>query len=132
MLTTAAKVFGVVFLVIGVLGFVPQATPDHMLLGVFHVNAFHNLVHIASGAIALFAASRGPRAAQTYFRVFGIVYGLVAVLGFFEGEGEILGVLANNMADVWLHVGIAALSLLLGFGVRAEDAPAAGGRAATP
>ncbi|PYL96244.1 MAG: DUF4383 domain-containing protein, partial [Verrucomicrobia bacterium] len=46
--------FGIVFLAVGILGFVPGVTSDvngmPMLLGIFHVNTAHNLVHIVSGA----------------------------------------------------------------------------------
>lgn len=47
MVKTAAILFGVVFLFIGILGFVPAATPANgMLLGIFHVNTAHNIVHL--------------------------------------------------------------------------------------
>ena len=53
---------------------------------------------------------------NVYFRVFGIVYALVAILGFFTGNGLLLGLISNNMADTWLHVLIAIVALALGFG----------------
>ena len=46
MVKTAAVLFGVVFLLVGILGFVPAVTKDQMLLGIFHVNAAHNCVHL--------------------------------------------------------------------------------------
>jgi hypothetical protein len=115
MAKTIAIVFGVVFLLIGVLGFVPAAAPNEMLLGIFHVNAAHNVVHLLSGAVALWAGMTSLSASKLYFKIFGIVYALVAVLGFMQGEGMLLGLISNNMADVWLHVGIAAVSLIVGF-----------------
>jgi hypothetical protein len=120
MLKTAAVVFGIVFLVAGVLGFVPAVTTDGMLLGIFHVNTVHNVVHLLSGAVALWAGMTSVSNARLYFRVFGIVYGLVAVLGFVSGDEPILGLIANNAADNWLHVAIAVVSLWLGFGVKGE------------
>lgn len=120
MLKTAAKVFGAVFLLIGVLGFVPALTPDGNLLGIFHVNALHNVVHIASGLVALFSGFYAARAARMYFQVFGVVYALVAVLGFVYGDNAILGLVANNMADTLLHVVIAAAALYLGFGLKSD------------
>ena len=110
-----AIVFGIILLVVGVLGFVPGITTGHMLLGIFHVNPAHNVVHLLSGAVALWAGSTGVGAARNYFRVFGLVYGLVAVLGFFVGDGLILGLISNNMPITWLHVVIAGTCLLLGF-----------------
>jgi len=112
---TTAIVFGIVFLLIGILGFVPAVAPDEMLLGVFHVNAAHNIVHLLSGAIALACGLASDGASRLYFRIFGIVYGLVAVLGFVQGEGHLLGIISNNMPDVWLHVAISVLALILGF-----------------
>ena len=53
-----------------------------------------------------------------FFKIFGVVYGLVAVLGFFAGDQPLLGIIAHNMADMWLHVAIAAVSLYLGFGMK--------------
>ena len=50
-----------------------------------------------------------------FFRIFGLVYALVAVLGFLKPEGPVLGYIANNMPDVWLHVVLAAAMLFLGF-----------------
>lgn len=115
MIKTAAVLFGIVFILIGILGFVPGITDNQMLLGIFHVNAAHNVVHLLSGAAALFAGMTSAGAARIYFRVFGVIYGLVAVMGFMMGDGMLLGMISNNTADTWLHVGIAAVSLLLGF-----------------
>lgn len=115
MIKTAAVLFGIVFILVGILGFVPGVTDNEMLLGIFHVNAAHNVVHLLSGAAALFAGMTSAGAARIYFRVFGAIYGLVAVLGFMMGDGMLLGLISNNTADTWLHVVIAAVSLLLGF-----------------
>jgi uncharacterized membrane protein YbaN (DUF454 family) len=43
MIKTAAVIFGIVFLVIGILGFVPSVAPEQMLFGIFHVNAAHDV-----------------------------------------------------------------------------------------
>jgi hypothetical protein len=117
MAKTMAVLFGVVFLVVGILGFVPAVTKDEMLLGIFHVNAAHNCVHLLSGVVALICGMMGVGAARMYFKIFGLVYGAVAVLGFLNpGEHTmLLGLISNNMADTWLHVGIAAVSLIIGF-----------------
>ena len=115
MLKTVATIFGIVFLIIGVLGFIPAAAPNGMLLGIFHVNDLHNVVHLLTGAIALIAGWTGTHASRLYFQVFGIVYAIVAILGFFQGRSAVLGVLANNIADAWLHTVIALVALYFGF-----------------
>ena len=120
MLKKIGLAFGVIFVLVGLAGYVPALTPDGKLLGIFAVNGAHNLVHILTGAIALVIALASPANLSMFFKVFGVVYGLVAVLGFFAGEQPLLGVIAHNMADTWLHVAIAAASLWLGFGMKPE------------
>jgi Domain of unknown function (DUF4383) len=115
MAKTLAVLFGIVFLLIGILGFVPALAPNEMLLNIFHVNAAHNVVHLLTGVVALLAGMAGVGAAKTFFKIFGVVYGLVAVLGFVVGDGLLLGLISNNMAVTWLHVAIAVVSLIIGF-----------------
>jgi hypothetical protein len=123
MLHRIAIGFGVVFLLVGVFGFVPGLTPNGHFLGIFHVNPAHNIIHLLTGAVALFCGLRSGYAAQLFFRVFGVVYGLVAILGFVMGDGYLFGLVANNAADAWLHTAIAAVSLILGFSL--HEAPSA-------
>lgn len=118
MLKNFAIAFGVVFLVIGVLGFFPPIAPNGYLLGVFQVGVLHNIIHLATGAVAIAMALSGEGAARLYFQIFGVIYAIVAVLGFFFGDAPLLGIIAHNWADVWLHVVIAAVALYLGFAYR--------------
>ena len=127
MLRKASLVFGIVFVALGVLGFVPAFTPDEHLFGIFHVDAVHNVIHLASGVVALSCAG-STFAAKKYFQVFGIIYGLVALGGFmpflqFGEDMKLLGLTHMNMADNVLHIAIAASALYLGFGDN-EDAAA--------
>lgn len=104
--------FGVVLLLVGLLGFV--MAPDGLLLGIFQVDMLHNIVHILTGAAALAAAMSGVKAMRMFFQIFGVVYALVTVLGFLTGNG--LAVLIPvNMADNILHVLITAFALYFGF-----------------
>jgi Domain of unknown function (DUF4383) len=127
MVKTAAILFGLVFLVVGLCGFVPSVTTPMegmdggMLLGIFHVNTAHNIVHLASGAVFLLCGLAGAGPSRTFFKIFGLVYALVAILGFMKGDGMLLGMVANNRADVWLHVGLAVVMLYLGFGTKASS-----------
>ena len=98
MIKTLSIVLGIVFIAIGILGFVRGITDREHLLGIFHVNPAHNVVHILSGAIALIAGMTSIHAARMFFRAFGLIYGLVAVLGFLYGDQPILGLISNNMA----------------------------------
>ena len=125
MLKTFAIIFGAIFILVGALGFIPTAAPDGHLLGIFHVNPAHNIVHLLTGAVALICGLSSSHASQLFFRIFGIIYGGVAVLGFIMGDQPLLGIIANNHADAWLHAGIAVVSLALGFVFR-ETAAAVG------
>ncbi|HSH56049.1 MAG TPA: DUF4383 domain-containing protein [Candidatus Limnocylindrales bacterium] len=123
MLKKAAMATGVVFLLIGVLGFTPLAFESEgvkKLLGLFQVDAVHNLVHILSGIVFL-AASQTERFARTAFQVFGVVYALVTLIGFMVGDGgTVLGLFHVNTLDNLLHLVLAAAFLYLGFGVPAD------------
>jgi len=116
MLTKIAIIFGVGMLVAGILGFVPGITTNEHLLGIFDVNTAHNIVHIFSGAAAISAGLGGTYTSRSFFRAFGVIYALVAVLGLVQGNGLLLGVISNNLADTALHSGIAIFALLFGFG----------------
>ena len=122
MIKSAAVLFGIVFLLVGILGFVPGVAPDQMLFNIFHVNAAHNIVHIGSGIIFLIAAMGGAGASTAWFKIFGIIYAVVAIWGFTVGTGNTLWVVSNNPAVTWLHVVLAAVMLFLGFGTSAGKA----------
>jgi uncharacterized membrane protein len=121
MVRIAARIFGIVFLLIGILGFFPVFTPNNNLLGIFEVNTVHNLIHILSGLAAL-AGSTSYAYSRLYFQVFGVVYGLVTLLGVFYGNSALLGIVAHNVADIFLHAVITAGALYLGFGTPRKEA----------
>ena len=125
MLKKIGLAFGVIFVLVGLAGYVPALTPDGKLLGMFAVNGPHNLVHLATGVIALAIAFGSPANLSLFFKVFGVVYALVAVLGFVSGDQPLLGLIAHNTADLWLHVVIAAVSLWIGFGMKDPGVTAA-------
>jgi hypothetical protein len=122
MLKTLGMISGILFLLGGILGFVPRVTDDDMFLGIFMVNTAHSIVHIASGAIFLIASMSGARAARLWFQIFGIVYAAVALMGFKVGDGMILGVISNNRYDSWGHAVLALVMLLIGFAIPKQTA----------
>lgn len=101
---------GVVLTLVGIAGFFTGG----MLL-FFEVNPIHNVIHLASGIVALGAAGAGSSYARLYLIVFGVVYAAVTVIGFVNG-GDILGLFHANDADNYLHAAIALSSLGIGFG----------------
>jgi len=125
-----AVLIGGVLLVAGIIGFFYSASfgsPGNVdaVLGILDVNAWHNLVHVASGAAGLLAFASGPRASRTYALVFGVVYIVVAIWGFVIGSHEsILGFIPVNTEDNILHVILG----VLGVGAYAASDPAAEAR----
>ncbi len=120
MVQTLAWVFGAVLTLVGILGFVPGITTDGMLLGIFQVDMLHSVIHIVSGLAAL-AAAWGLYSSRLYFQVFGVIYGVVAIIGFVTG-GALL--FETNMADNLLHIAIAAVALYAGFMLKESPAMA--------
>jgi hypothetical protein len=117
---TAGLILGIVFIVVGILGFIPN--PLVSPTGIFVVNTLHNIVHLASGAVILagvysFGSALG-------LKIIGVVYALVAILGLIMG-GDMLFGIAMNTADHWLHVVLAVVILLAGFALPDDRTTAA-------
>ncbi|TXH01031.1 MAG: DUF4383 domain-containing protein [Candidatus Moraniibacteriota bacterium] len=107
---------GVVFVVMGLLGFV-----NDPVLGVFEVDILHNVIHILSGVLALAAVGMGVDMMRLYAKVFGVIYGLVGLVGFVMPGDMILGLFEANLADDLLHVALAAVFLYVGFIMKEND-----------
>ena len=103
MAKTVCKTLGVVFLLVGVLGF---AKPD--LLGA-HLMPAHNVVHLVSGAVALYFGFAGTLSgAKAFCLVFGVVYLALGILGMAIGSGAdrmwMVGPLHFGQADHGIHI----------------------------
>ncbi|GGK56399.1 DUF4383 domain-containing protein [Rufibacter glacialis] len=107
---TASLLIGFTFLAVGLLGFVPNPLIGDTHNAIFHTDAVHNLVHIISGALFVLVALAAPERAATFLKVFGAVYFLLGVIGLVtigsEGMTMLLGFLAINGADNYLHLGL--------------------------
>ena len=83
MAKTIAKILGAVFILVGLIGFIMPG-----FLGT-HLSLAHNLVHLISGALALYFGFSGSLAsARLFCIIFGIVYGLLGVCGFLLGSAQ--------------------------------------------
>jgi hypothetical protein len=113
----AAIVIGIVFVLVGLLGFV-----NNPVLGLFQVNPLHNLIHIISGVVLL-AGAFSSLGSSMALKIIGVVYALVAILGFFavNADGMLLGLIPVNSADQWLHVVLAVVILVAAFGLPDDD-----------
>jgi hypothetical protein len=121
-----ARVFGIVFLVVGVGGFIPGLTTPHdhpglaveagsgMELGLFPVNVLHNLVHVAFGIWGLLAA-RSIGAARGYAKTVAIAYGVLTILGLIPATNTTFGLVPIYGHDIWLHALLAAVAAYFGF-----------------
>ncbi|WP_103348920.1 DUF4383 domain-containing protein [Amycolatopsis sp. CA-128772] len=121
----AAAVVAVVFLLVGVLGFVPGITTDYdqlsfaghnsmaMLLGVFMVSVLHNIVHLLFGVVGL-AAARTARGARLYLIAGGVVYLVLWLYGLLIDHGSDANFVPVNTADNWLHLGLGVGMIALG------------------
>ncbi len=125
---TFARIYGIVFLLVGILGFIPGITqpphsnhdlrvtdPGHgMLLGLFHVNLLHNIVHLLFGAWGLFA-SRDLSGSVNYARGVAIIYTVLAVCGLIPRLNTMFGLVPLDGHDVWLHFLLAGVAAYFGF-----------------
>jgi hypothetical protein len=112
-----AGLIGGVLLIAGIIGFFYSSSfgsPGNVdaVLGILDVNAWHNLVHVASGALGVLAFTAGPRASRTYALAFGAIYIVVAIWGFIIGGGDsILGFIPVNAEDNVLHAILGVLGI---------------------
>ena len=113
-----ALILGVIFVAVGILGFIPN--PLVAPGGVFHVDTAHNVVHVVTGLVLLLGAYvlEKPRAT---LQIVGVVYAVVAVLGFALPGDSLLGLVAMNEADRWLHVVLAVVILAAGFWLTSDE-----------
>ena len=120
-------VLGIIFLLIGIAGFVPGLlqTPEPAadvevtqsfgrLMGLFPVNALHNLVHIIFGIWGI-AAYRSYTGARGYSKAVAIIYAVLAVMGFIPGLNTTFGLIPLYGHDIWLHAVIAIAAAYFGF-----------------
>jgi Domain of unknown function (DUF4383) len=117
-----ANILGALLLLLGILGFIPDVAPHGMLLKIFQVNHGLNFIHLFSGIAGLWCGLSSTLAARVYFRFFGLLYGLIAVMGLYARHGMLLGRITNNTADAWLHVAVAITFLILGLAPTREPA----------
>ena len=120
-LQRAAAAVGAVFLLVGILGFVPGITSPYAnlqfaghhsgakLLGIFEVSVLHNIVHLLFGVAGL-AMARAWGSARSYLIGGGVIYLLLFVYGLVISANSSANFVPVNSADDWLH-------LLLGLGM---------------
>jgi hypothetical protein len=120
----AATAVAAVFLLVGILGFIPGITSDydsmsfggHMsgaeLLGIFQVSILHNIVHLLFGVVGLALARRTPGAVN-YLLGGGVIYLVLWIYGLVVSKSSDANFVPLNTADDWLHfvLGLGMLGL---------------------
>ena len=117
MVQTAATVFGAIYLLAGVAGFLPFlggsfTQTSSALFNIFQVNLLHNLVHVVIGIAGLAAASSLANA-RTYCRTVGVILLLLGVSGIFVAQP--FGLINIGGLDIALHLVSGALLAYFGF-----------------
>ena len=120
----AALAFGVVFLLVGIAGFIPGITTSYdtmqfaghhseaTLLGLFQVSILHNIVHLLFGVAGVVLARTAPQA-RLYLLAGGIIYLVLWIYGLVTGHESSANFVPLNTADNWLHLvlGVAMVGL---------------------
>jgi Domain of unknown function (DUF4383) len=119
----AARLVGIVFLLVGIAGFIPGITTNlydglefagddgtAQLLGIFNVSVLHNIVHGLFG-IAGLALAKTASGARTFLIGGGAIYIVLWLLGLLGGADWI----PSNSTDDWLHLVLGGV--LIGLGV---------------
>jgi arginine exporter protein ArgO len=138
----AALIVGIVFLVVGLAGFIPGLTTNFetmqfaghmseaMLLGIFQVSILHNIVHLLFGIVGV-ALARSFSGSRNYLIWGGAIYAVLWIYGLFVGGDHPANFVPLNNADNWLHLVLAVGMILLGvFLGRRTEPRAAEGRVA--
>ena len=137
-LQIAALAVGAVFLLVGILGFIPGITTNFgdmnfighdseaKLLGIFQVNVLHNIVHLLFGVLGI-AATRAWESARLYLVGGGVVYLVLWLYGLVIDRQSAANFVSLNTADNWLHLllGVGMIGLDLSLGRRIARARAA-------
>ncbi len=117
---------GAVFLLVGVLGFIPGITTDYdtmefaghesgaELLGIFNVSILHNIVHLLFGVAGVVMA-RQARTAQWYLIGGGVIYLVLWLYGLFVSADDDANFVPMNTADDWLHFVLGVTMIAVGF-----------------
>lgn len=105
---------------IGFLGNNPIASADPKSL--FQVNAIHNVIHLATGALALYISTMRGNALASGLIGFGALYAVVTIL--LVIDPKLFGLFNDapaNTGDHVLHAALAVVSIALGMMIRSTD-----------
>lgn len=117
MAKTIGMVFGWVYLLVGIAGFIPAlggsfSMAPSTLLNVADVNILHNIVHLIIGFAGI-SMSRTEEGAGTFCKTFGIILLLIGIVGFIMPN--LFGILPIGGGDRWIHIITGLILAIAGF-----------------
>ena len=120
MAKTLALIFGIVFVLVGLLGFVGNPLVGANAL--FEADTAHNLVHFALGLVLLAVALWASAQSAMWLKIVGIIYLVVGALGLVlvSDMGSLLGIISINSADNWLHLVLGVILLASSYMAKGE------------
>jgi hypothetical protein len=127
MLKSLAIGFGIVFIILGILGFILAAAPNNLFLGIFPVDGPYSVVgliedsiSLVAGIVGLWCGRKGASAAKGYFQILGAIFLLLTVLGVSYGDKDVFGFIPNSQEDMWFNCVFAVLFISIGIGLKAK------------
>jgi hypothetical protein len=113
-LSFLAAIFGVIFLALGILGFIPQLHQEIPSYEYLAFDPLHNVSYLTIGLLGIWAATCS-RASKLYFRVVGLIILLLGIAGLYYGDETIFGIIKNTKEGTWSHLVIGGIFFLLSF-----------------
>lgn len=122
----ATLVVGIVFLLVGILGFIPGITSNYgqmmfaghnseaLLLGLFQVSVLHNIVHLLFGVVGI-ACARTYSGSRNYLIWGGVIYLILWIYGLVVGHDSAANFVPLNVWDNWLHLLLGIVMIALGW-----------------
>lgn len=124
----AALAYGIIFLIVGIAGFIPGLTTNFealsagghhseaLLLGIFQVSILHNAVHLVFGIVGIaMALASWPPPSQWYLRIGGVLYLGLWIYGLIIDKDSAANFIPLNTADDWLHFALGLTMIAVSF-----------------
>lgn len=131
---SAARIFGIIYLLVGILGFIPGISPPapagapplalsafyNYVLTLFAVNWLHSVVHLGIGLWGI-AAAGSLLGSRSFFRTVAVIFGLLFILGIIPATNTVFGLVPLFGLDAGLHLVTALVAAYFGWGAAARD-----------
>lgn len=131
---SAARIFGIIYLIVGIIGFIPgispHAPPDappltltafyNFVLTLFAVNWLHSVVHLAVGLWGI-AAAGSLMGSRSFFRTVAVVFAALFILGMIPATNTLFGLVPLYGYDAGLHLLTVIVAAYFGWGAATRD-----------